>query len=512
MNKLTKKILCIISIIMVAILMQAILGSKQVRAEVKSGESKGMKWSLDTDTGVFSISGGVDTSLWFLEENKIDKKAIKTLKVAKDIDYFSVYITECPNLTTVELENEKTTCKSQALIHCDNLETVKHGNNFVEKYDKKTKTLTISGKGAFNSSFISYAGCIEFDNLKIEEGITKLETKEGEFSSLFSNNTIENVSLPSSLTLIDNNAFSGNGKLESIELPSKLEQIGNNAFSSCLKLKKITIPNSVKEIGSGCFKDCKALEEVEFSTNLKKIPSNCFEGCESLKELTIPKYIEEIELDFFKDCENLSKLNIENGNIKTTGGAYYQPVPNLKELKIGEIEYKFDRDNGILEISGSKKITNTHSVIYIFGEQNVKTIKINEGVEELDNDCFDYYLSGVEKIELPNSLKIIGSNCFNGAKKLKEIELSKNIEKIGRHSFDYCEELTIKTEEGSVAYEYAKDNDIDVEVVKTSTLKSISGAMIGIIIGCAVAGILFIVLIVVIIIVVVKSKKKKQTT
>jgi hypothetical protein len=508
MNKLTKKILCIISIIVVAILMQAVLGSKQVKAEVKKGESKGMKWSLDTDTGVFSISEGVDTSLLFLDENKIDKKAIKTLKVAEDIDSLSVYITDCPNLTTVELENEKTTCSSQALIHCDNLETIKHGKNFVEKYDKKTKTLTISGKGAFNSSFITYAGCIECENLKIEEGITELGTDSGSTSKLFANSSIKKLSLPSTLTLIGSHVFKGN-EFESIELPSKLKKIGYEAFAGCTKLEKVKLPDSVEEIGDKCFESCESLEEIVFSSNLEEIPTQCFAYCDSLEEVTIPNSVKEMAPSAFYECEKLTKITIENPECEISSYFDTSNVKNLTDLKMGDTQYKFDKESGTLEVSGSKKIVNANSATRAFGQLLVKTLIIKDGVEEIGDECFNN-LTKAEKVELPDSLKVIGEECFQKLEALSEITLSKNIEKIGKDSFKDCKDLTIKAEEESVAYEYAKDNDIDVEATKKGVFKSISGAMIGIIIGCAVAGILFIVLIVVIIVVVVKSKKKKQ--
>ena len=503
MKKITKKIILIIVTIVLAIFMQSIV-AKQVKAEVKSGEIKDMKWSFDTATGTLTLSGKTKEYTDFFEAIEVNPKDVKVIKVGKDVEYLNGNFEKCDNVTTLELENEKTLKSESVMAPCKNLRTVKCGNDLVEKYDENTRTLTFSGKGIIYCSFITDVRGVRIENIKIEEGITEIGD-----SGRMGDYTVTKISLPESLISIGSSAFLGS-EIESIELPSKLEKIGHAAFSCCSSLKKIELPDSVKELGTDCFGSCKELEEIKFSSKLEEIPKECFAYCDSLKEVTLPKNIKKIDPSAFFTCEKLTKLNIENVECENFSYLDSSYIKYLTDLKMGDIQYKFDQESGTLEVSGSKKIVNANSATRAFGQLAIKTLIIKDA-EEIGDECFGG-LGEVEKIELPDSLTTIGEECFQGMTKLSEITISKNVEKIGKESFKNCKELTIKAEDGSEAQSFAKENDIDFEVTKKSLIKGISGVMLPIIIGCVIGGILFIVLIVVIIVVVVKSKKKKQTT
>ena len=167
MNKLTKKILCIISIVLVAILMQVVIGLKQVKAEVKNGEIKEMKWSFDTESGTLELSGETENYRDFFKAIGVDAKNVKLLKVGKDVEYLKFNSDGCENVTTIELESEKTLMDMDwATYGMKNLTTVKHGESVVEKYDADSKTLSFSGKGIIYASFIKHiAGFIKKSSL-----------------------------------------------------------------------------------------------------------------------------------------------------------------------------------------------------------------------------------------------------------------------------------------------------------------------------------------------------------
>lgn len=499
MKKITRKIIIIAATVLLAISMQAVISTKQVKAEVKNGEIKGMKWSFDTDTGTLEVSGETQAYSDFFKAIEVSAKDVKTLKVGANVEFLRFNSDGCENITTIELASEKTMPSSESTTYgMKNLTTVKHGEKVVEKYDASSKTLTFSGNGTVYASYIPYVSGVEIENIKIEYGIEVLEER-----AKLGIKTVKNISLPVSLVRIGTSAFAGAG-IESIELPSKLMTIGYEAFSGCENLKKIEMPDSVEEINDKCFEGCKSLEEIKFSSKLESLPTRCFAYCNSLKEVTLPKNIEKMAPSAFADCEKLTKITIENAECENSSIMDTSNIKYLTELKMGDIQYKFDKENGTLEVSGSKKIVNADSATRAFGQLLVKTLIIKDA-EEIGDGCFTK-LSEVEKVELPDSLKTIGKKCFQGLTKLGEISISKNVEEIGEESFKDCENLTIKAEEKSAAYEFAEDNNIDVEAAKKSISK---GVLIPIIIGCVVLGILFIVLIVVVILVI-KSKKKKQ--
>ncbi|MBR3107628.1 MAG: leucine-rich repeat protein [Clostridia bacterium] len=62
--------------------------------------------------------------------------------------------------------------------------------------------------------------------------------------------------LPSSVTQLDSEAFSGDTQLTEVTLKSGLTTIGSKCFYGCSNLYRINIPSSVTSIGSSCFSGC----------------------------------------------------------------------------------------------------------------------------------------------------------------------------------------------------------------------------------------------------------------
>lgn len=169
-------------------------------------------------------------------------------------------------------------------------------SNTYYSYDFETATLTIDGEGD-TPDFTNTSGASTSQpwffwrsdgsilNVVVEEGITSL----GNY--FFYNVNTAQISLPSTLKKIGNNAMSGTNANESIALPEGLTTILNNAFANSVGLKSVIIPSTVTTIGVSAFENCIALESVVFSDwNTSPIISRqAFFKCSSLKSMTIPK-------------------------------------------------------------------------------------------------------------------------------------------------------------------------------------------------------------------------------
>ncbi len=90
-----------------------------------------------------------------------------------------------------------------------------------------------------------------------------------------------NYTIPSSVTSIENNAFSGSSSLTSITIPDSVVSIGDSAFSGC-GLTSITIPNSVNNIGDQAFIGCRSLTSAMISDSVASIGSSTFYNCPNL--------------------------------------------------------------------------------------------------------------------------------------------------------------------------------------------------------------------------------------
>jgi hypothetical protein len=95
---------------------------------------------------------------------------------------------------------------------------------------------------------------------------------------------LTNISIPDSVTSIDQNAFSYCTSLTNITIPDSVTSIGSSAFSFCISLTNITIPNSVTSIGNSAFYNCTGLSSVTYkgTSDPGKNNSNIFNNCSNL--------------------------------------------------------------------------------------------------------------------------------------------------------------------------------------------------------------------------------------
>ena len=76
--------------------------------------------------------------------------------------------------------------------------------------------------------------------------------------------SLTSITIPSSVTSLDDGCFSYCTSLTSITIPSSVTSIGDNCFQGCSGLSSITIPSSVTSLGWNCFLYCQKLESVIF--------------------------------------------------------------------------------------------------------------------------------------------------------------------------------------------------------------------------------------------------------
>ena len=96
------------------------------------------------------------------------------------------------------------------------------------------------------------------------------------------------ITLPSSVTTIEDRAFKSNFYLKSVNFNEGLESIGDSGFDSNNSIKELKFPSTLKSIGSKCFYCASALEKLELNNGLETIGEHAFEQCRNLKSVTIP--------------------------------------------------------------------------------------------------------------------------------------------------------------------------------------------------------------------------------
>ena len=109
------------------------------------------------------------------------------------------------------------------------------------------------------------------------------------------------VTLPETITKIEDWAFLGCEKLPEITIPENVTYIGSEAFKYCYELETIVIPDAVTVIAGSAFKDCTSLDSVKLPASLETIGNNCFEGCEKLENIELPEGLLNVGEYVFRD-------------------------------------------------------------------------------------------------------------------------------------------------------------------------------------------------------------------
>ena len=131
----------------------------------------------------------------------------------------------------------------------------------------------------------------EIDGIPVKE-ISAGENDEGrlEYDTM---PNITKITIPDTVTNVDNASFSGLTGVKEIELPDSIEYLGT-AFYKVKNLKTITIPEKQIIIPVRAFAYCENLEEVIIKGDVKHIEDEAFKYCTSLKKINIPESTEHI--------------------------------------------------------------------------------------------------------------------------------------------------------------------------------------------------------------------------
>lgn len=338
------------------------------------------------------------------------------------------------------------------------LNKIKETETNISFVDANVKALCISNWDINGDGELSYGECAAVKSLgDVFKGNTAIKsfdelqyftnlTSIGDYA--FFQCTLTNVTIPSSVTSIGNDAFNGCRHLTNVVIPESVTTIGWTAFYNCIRLTNFIIPSSVTSIGTsafGCcssltsieipngvtyisnwaFEDCRSLATVIIPNSVTSIRDGAFKGCTSLKSITLPESLREIRWRAFYECSNLERFDIPQNVKRFDEGVLSGDCNQLKEITVADGNTSFKVENGLL-----MNIAGTIVYAYAFG---------------CENEC----------MVIPESVKQIASFLFEGNKRLKTIQIPSGVTSIGRYTFSDCislEEVTLP--DGIQAIEY----------------------------------------------------------
>jgi hypothetical protein len=199
------------------------------------------------------------------------------------------------------------------------------------------------GKQAFRNNSLS--------SVTIPNSVTTIENE-----AFFSCNNLSSITIPSSVTTIGTGAFRSGGiiainvnaansafssadgvlydknrttlvsypakKNGAFIIPSNVTKITDWAFSNCSGLTSVTIPSSVTIIPEYAFFNCRGLTSVTITSGVTQIMKSAFEDCSGLTSVTIPSSVTIIPERAFYNCRGLTSVTITSGVTQIMGSAF----------------------------------------------------------------------------------------------------------------------------------------------------------------------------------------------
>lgn len=138
------------------------------------------------------------------------------------------------------------------------------GNGFT--FDNTTNTFTVT------SDDFDFMGIETEFNGHITSVVFKPGLKKINSGAIGSAETIKNVSIPDSITRIEEFSFSGCENLTSVKLSDNVVFIGKQAFKYCRSITSITIPESVTDMESEVF-DGRGSDQTIYIKGRSSAPS-----------------------------------------------------------------------------------------------------------------------------------------------------------------------------------------------------------------------------------------------
>ena len=122
--------------------------------------------------------------------------------------------------------------------------------------------------------------------------------------------SVNSITIPSSVTFIKDRAFYGCKRMTSISIPESVTSIGMSVFHNCRSLGSISIPSSITSITTSMFYGCRSLTSIDIPTGVTAIGEGAFYDCRSLTSVSIPSGVARIGKDAFYACMALTSVSI----------------------------------------------------------------------------------------------------------------------------------------------------------------------------------------------------------
>lgn len=382
-----------------------------------------------------------------IKENAFNSKLLQKVIIPGSYIYFNANcFSACTNLNYVAIKSEtpiklsdtaflpnanlEIYTPSDSLNYIKtNLSTLPFINNF-KNYtvvsSNKTSEIDTDATTIYAPNATEFEGDFKnFTNLKllVAPSLTKINAE------MFKNNTALIECDTPNVISIENSAFSGCTNLINASFSKKLESIGENSFFSCSKLLNVNFLKNVSTISKEAFRNCSSITNVYLNKEDVTIGSAAFRNCSSLKFININK-LTKIDSYALSQCPNLKFINILDINQMDINENSVETSNNaLFVFKNENIKSSFEGANQSLANKTVLLKTEDNKLVKYQG--NIKNLNLNDfisvvKIEEISNEAFKDN-TALNALNLPSSVKKLGSNIISGCTNLNSVTINSNL-------------------------------------------------------------------------------------
>ena len=277
----------------------------------------------------------------------------------------------------------------------------------------------------------------------------------GQFYGL---SNLTSISLPNSITKINEFAFRGCSNLTSITIPASVTSIGEDAFRGCNSLttvitpnldswcmidfydkyanpayyahslytsssyapSSLTIPNECKQIKKFAFAGNTKITSISFPEGMESIGREAFSGCSNLTSITANGGLGNVGVKAFEGCTKISSVNTKNLTEWCQSSFNFENEGYDVKDGYGNYAYEYaedDEDYSYYSITASKIADSSNPTSFSkslkVNGNTITEITIPEGVTKIGSAVF-YNCNNIRIVHIPASLTSIGYAAFEG--------------------------------------------------------------------------------------------------
>lgn len=257
-----------------------------------------------------------------------------------------------------------------------------------------------------------------------------------------SNNT---VTIPSTVRRIRANAFSGISSIINVKCDgeSELEYIENNAFYNCINLQQFFNFARIRSIGDNAFRNTKLNQKIVFGENLTNIGIYAFLYSHISSVEFLSQFALKISLNAFGSCVFLNSIVFRTSSNVTLDDFVFAETKILKSInfptEIISVGINCFKNSGLSSVTFQSNTFTPSNIpdLMFLGCTFLTEFEFPTNIVSIGANSFQG--TNLSIITLPDSLKILGYQCFKDCK-LSELHISdeSNLETIDSGAFENC--------------------------------------------------------------------------